>query len=69
MKTVPSLLLPGVEPREPTDAQLLARKAYQNGELPSAKRRPRKVVSKETAKENSRIMQQRLDSFVAVIGV
>lgn len=64
MKTVPSLLLPGVEPRELTAEQLLAREAYQQGILPR-RERTRKVVSKETARENSRIMQQRLDSFVA----
>lgn len=69
MKTVPSLLLPGVEPRELTAVQLLAREAYQQGLLPRRERTPRIAVSKETARENSRIMQQRLDSFVAATGV
>lgn len=53
MKTVPSLLLPGVEPRELTAEQLLAREAYQQGILPRRERTPRKVVSKETAREFS----------------
>lgn len=65
MKNTPSLRLPGVEPREPSPAQLLARKAYRDGSLRFSDIPSRVAVSKETAKENFRMMQQRMDDFLA----